>query len=388
MDEFDVMGLGSAPRVAIAGAGVIGLCLALALARRGAKVLVIEAGQIGSGASAAAAGMLAPFYEADPRIDSHPDLSVLAQESLARWPAFARSLGADVGLRQDGIIYVARTAKEADQIDRAAEATSMPVRRLEPDAARALEPALTGPIVQAALAENEGQVDVRLLLPALAQACRSAGVKFEEGGEALAIHRMAGRTRGLMMADGRVAGADAVVIAAGAWASRRFGDLPALRHLQPVKGQICAVAPAGRTLSRPIEGPGVYLTPRTDHILIGATREPGEWRLDVDPAVIARLCEAASQIAPEIAAAPVVAQWAGLRPELPDRAPVLGETHLAGVFVACGHGRNGILLAPITADVLADQILGGPVDALAARFSPARFHKPPGAEHVRSVEFK
>ncbi len=364
---------GSSPRILIAGAGVIGLALALTLARRGARVLVSEATRVGGGASAAAAGMLTPFYETDPHSDAHPDLAALAAESLRRWPAFAAGLCADVGLRQRGVVYVARNAADGARLERAMAASQAPVSRLDAAGVRALEPAISGEIERAAFAQTEGQVDVRLLLPVLADACRRAGVVFDEGSEVIAVHQIGGRARGLMRADGRVEGGDCVVIAAGAWARRRFSDLAGLGHLAPVKGQICAVDAPGVQLDRPIEGPGVYLTPRGGEILVGATREPGEWSLRVDPVAIAGLLAAACLLAPGLAGARVTAQWAGLRPGMPDRAPVLGQSSLKGAYVACGHGRNGVLLAPVTADILADQILGGPPDPLALRFAPMRF---------------
>jgi glycine oxidase len=364
---------GSSPRILIAGAGVIGLTLALTFGRRGARVLVSEATRVGGGASAAAAGMLTPFYETDPHSDAHPYLAALAAESLRRWPAFAASLSADVGFRQRGVVYVARSADDSARLERAIAASQAPVSLLDGAGVRALEPAVSGDIDRAAFAHTEGQVDVRLLLPVLADACRQAGVLFDEGSEVLAVHQIGGRARGLMRADGRVTGGDCVVIAAGAWARRRFSDLAGLAHVAPVKGQICAVDAPGVQLDRPIEGPGVYLTPRGDEILVGATREPGDWSLTVDPSAIDGLLAAARLLAPGLAGARVTAQWAGLRPGLPDRAPVLGQSNLKGAFVACGHGRNGVLLAPVTADILADQILGGPPDSLALRFAPTRF---------------
>ncbi|CAN5121095.1 glycine oxidase ThiO [soil metagenome] len=361
--------------VAVIGGGVIGCAVARHVARQGASTVVLERGTPGAEASHAAAGMLAPLAEAD---GPGPFLDLLRAGAHA-YPDFvadlARETGIDCGYRTEGTLLV--SLREADDAPlehryRWQSDAGLPVERLERDAALQLEPGLAPTLRKALLFPLDRQLDNRLRARALPAAAAAAGADFRLGEPAGVRHdgaRVTGATFG-----GDEISAATVVIAAGAWSGTIAGapDPPPVR---PVRGQILALDVLPLAFTHTIDSLRGYLVPRSDgRLIVGATVEAGGWSKALTPRGVGELLEAAVQIAPALADAPIVELWAGLRPGTPDGLPVLGpDPRLGGLLYASGHYRNGILLAPLTGQAIGELALGRPSPIELEAFSPARF---------------
>ncbi|MGS2613721.1 glycine oxidase ThiO [Micromonospora sp. LZ34] len=351
------------PDVAVVGAGPIGLAVAWRCAARGLRVVVHDPAP-GSGASAVAAGMLAPVAEA---YFGERELTGLLCESAARWPAFAAELtgasGLPIGYRTEGTLMVGLTADdlaEAGRLWAYQQGLGLPVTPLRPSQLRDREPALAPRVRGGALAATDHQVDPRLLVPALRAAAEAAGAVLVPG----AVRRLSEVDAGV------------TVVAAGCGAAALAG-LP----VRPVKGQVLRLrapgdeAPGFRHVIRGYaDGEHVYLVPRADgEVVVGATVEERADRTVTAEAVL-RLLRAAVDLLPELAGYDLVEAVAGLRPGTPDNAPILGP--LPGrpdVLAATGHHRHGIVLTPVTADLIAGLAAGDAPDPLLAPFTPDRF---------------
>ena len=348
--------------VIIVGGGIIGLSLAIALRKRGVTVLVVERGEPGREASHAAAGMLADFPPEIP-----PALQALATASARMYPEFVHELqdesGTHVDLRDQGTIFFATP----EQLQ---EYPSLMMDCVLPAPLPELEPRL-GPVSLAAIYMKERSVDPRALTAAALKAARHRSVDIASGTAATEV----------LLADGRVIGvgterssysAAAVVNCAGAWA----GQLPPLQFpARPVKGQMLSLVGASRDFVRHvIRAPEIYLVPRSDgRILVGATVEEAGYDKRTDAATIQRMQQAAIRLVPALAQARMLEAWAGLRPGSPDNLPILGATPIPGYFAATGHFRDGILLAPVTAGLMAQIVTGEQSEYDLSPFSPARF---------------
>jgi glycine oxidase len=379
-----IASIGKRPRVAIIGAGIVGLGIAFRLAGR-AEVSVFDRGKAGMGSSHAAAGMLAACCEAEPGEEA---LLALGRDSQARWPGFARELfeasGVDVELRQEGTLVLALTAD--DQAEAAhrldfQKKLGLPLEWLSAAETRAREPHLAGKIAGAVFSPQDHQVDNRKVVAALRVAAERAGVAIHEQTPVKEISFHNGRADGLVLEDGTRVVADAVALAAGAW-SRSILGLPPDRRppVRPVKGQMLALRmdPAAPLLTHVLWAPGAYLVPRRDgRLIVGATVEEKGFDETITAGGLLTLLEAAWRAVPAVEELPVDEIWVGHRPGSRDDAPILGRGPAENLFYATGHHRNGILLAPVTADAMAKLILD---DVLAPairsfgleRFSPAR----------------
>ena len=365
--------------IAIVGGGLIGLSIAWRLAQAGRSVVVVESETLGSGASLAATGMLAPAAEHEPGSDP---LLPLALDSLRRWPGFRDELqaasGLDLDYREDGTLLLAIGRDEVERLrfrydlqrrsGVAAEwIAGTEVRRREP----ALRPSVTAGV----FCPLDHQVDPSRVMAALVQACRAAGVVLVENCPVIALERMGGRVTGLRTAED-VLLADTVVLAAGAW-SGGGGLLPQGLGLpvRPLKGQSLALktTPRTGTLSHMVWTEQVHMAPKSDgHIIVGATVEDCGFRTGVTAGGLYALLEGARRVLPGIEEMEVEAVWSGFRPTSDDDAPILGEI-APGLVVATGHHRNGYLLAPVTADAIAALVTTGAIPAVAKAFSLARF---------------
>jgi len=370
--------------VAVIGGGVIGLAIAWRAAQRGQSVCVFERSELGAGASHVAAGMLAPVTEADA---GELALLQLGLRSAAAWPQFAVQLadaaGADPGFRRSGALVVARDRDEAEALDRELAVRldlGLAVQRLLPSAARRLEPALA-PTVRLALdVPGDHSADPRSLVLALAEAARRAGVTLRTGARVARLEHRAGRVTGVALAGGEVVRAHRVVAAAGAW-SGAIDGLPRI-PLRPVKGQILRLRdPAGPGLTRRIlRFEGGYLVPRGDgRYVLGATMEERGFDTTVTAGGLYALLRDAGEIVPGVHEMVIEEMSAGLRPATPDNAPVLGPSEeLAGLHWAAGHHRNGILLAPVTAELVVAGLQGDAgLQPVPPTFAAARFGKVP-----------
>lgn len=348
--------------VAVIGAGIIGLAVAFELAGRGASVRVYDTHEPAKAASWAAAGMLAP------RTEHLPDapLRQICEESLALYSDFVESVssagGVDPHLRLDGILHAAYSEDSFAQLQSwqgELHAQGHHAQVLSREETLRTEPALGKHIAGALLVHGEGQIDNRRLGRALAAACVARGVRVHSGVKSLALECDSRRVLGIRSDLGYVA-VNAVVNAAGAWAAHVHGvPEDCVPQVHPVKGEMLAIEiPAGfMRLTTWI--PHGYLVPRSDgRLLVGATAKDAGFDTRVTAGGIEALLHAAVTAVPALREFTVSETWAGLRPGTPDERPFLGATPLQGYFLACGHYRNGILLAPATARLLADALEG------------------------------
>jgi glycine oxidase len=365
--------------VVVIGGGVIGLAVAWRAAQHGHAVCVLERGELGAGTSRVAAGMLAPVTEADA---GELALLELGLRSARAWPAFAEQLaaasGADPGLHRCGTLVVARDGDEAAALERELALRvdlGLDVERVLPSAARRLEPALAPTLRLALAVPGDHAADPRALLLALAEAARRAGAQLRTGANVRSIHVDQHQVVGVELAGGELVRGEQVVIAAGAW-SGAIGGLPdvARIRLRPVKGQILRLrdAQGPGLLERIVRFEGGYLVPRGDgRYVLGATMEERGFDTTVTAGALYELLRDAGELVPGVHELVVEEAAAGLRPTTPDNAPVLGAAEeIEGLVWATGHHRNGILLAPVTADIVA-----GVLDGAAAppAFAPGRF---------------
>ncbi|MFI5267395.1 MAG: glycine oxidase ThiO [Chloroflexota bacterium] len=361
--------------VAVVGAGVIGCAIASELAVRGAKVVLLERDRVCSGASGAAAGMLAPQTEAQ-AADPWFELLLAARaehESLAC--KLRHETGIDVGYRRDGVLRVAVSAGERQELrDRGnwQQRLGLAVEWLEPEDALRLEAGLSPDLAGALWLPHEAQVQSPRLVQGLALLAQRLGVDVREGTPVVGVDMAAGRVGSLRTGAERIS-AGAVVLAAGVWTP--FMDGVKRLPVEPVKGQIVSgLQGAGCAPRHIVWGAGAYLVPKAGgELLIGATEEAG---YDARPTLggMAGLVRAGTRLMPAIAGMPLNSAWAGLRPALPDRLPALGRLReVDGLFVATGHYRNGVLLGPLTGKLMAQLVLGEPLAHDLAPYSPARF---------------
>lgn len=366
--------------MAVIGAGVIGLSIGWRLAQAGCPVQVIDRGAAGEGASRAAAGMLAAGIEAEP---GEEGLTALNRRSLALWPGFAAELeaasGMEVGLRREGTLWAALTRDDAAQLRFHYEfqrGLGIPLEWLGGGEARRREPHLHPSAPAAVFSPEDHQVDNRLVVEALRRAYLDAGGTLREHRPVTSLDLAAGRVVGCWLGQERVA-AEFVVLAGGAWSPSLPGLPEAARPpVRPVKGQMLALAmdPAAPLLRHVLWTPRVYLVPRrTGRLIVGATTEERGFDPRVTAGGVLALLEAAWRAVPTVEELELVETWAGFRPGSRDDAPVLGPSGTDGLILATGHHRNGILLAPLTAEVVSRSILTGEIDPAIRDFSVARF---------------
>lgn len=348
--------------IVVIGAGLVGLSVAYELAKRGAEVRVVEAYDSAASPSWAGAGRLAPFTDSE---GGEQEENFLAT-ALGLYQVFVKELhkrtGVDPCLRIDGIIEVAYDEAASVRLHDRAEslvARGIHAHWFEPDEVRRLEPSLGPAMVGASLIEDEGHIDNRQLGHALRMACVDVGVRLEEQAGPVALEADDRRVLGVR-SGGKFVAAETVVNAAGAWAGELRGVPPHVRiPIEPVRGQLLFVTTPRRLLARVLSVPGAYMIPRTDGtVVIGEAVEEAGFDTRVDPAATQRLRDAAVRAIPAISELPISETWAGLRPRSPNGRPFIGATALEGYFVAAGHYRNAILLAPATALALANVIEG------------------------------
>lgn len=361
--------------VVIIGAGIIGLSLAISLRKQGLRVLVVERGEPGREASSAAAGMLVGSGTELP-----PALQVVAAESARMYPEFVHEIedesGLKVDLRDRGTILISASG----EFPSGAEPLSTEkLNTLEPDLVASTSPhsgsggrrrpPLQGQNKYEAAYLAERSVDPRALIGAVIKAARHRGVDISSGSEVQALLSSGGRVSGIQTEKTSYS-AGMVVNCAGAWAGC---IAPQNLPVRPVKGQMLALV-GGPVLQHVIRADEVYLVPRSDgRIVIGSTLEDAGFNKQTDVDTIQRLLHAARQLVPSLRNAKIHDDWAGLRPGTPDQLPILGETSIPGYFVASGHYRDGILLAPITAEVMTAIVLSRPCGFDLSSFSAARF---------------
>lgn len=345
MDSWDVI---------ITGAGIIGVSLALELRQRGASVLVLDRTEPGSEASSAAAGMLAP---ADP--ETPEALRPLAMESARMFAAFVQRVESAAGIQVD--FRRVGTIALMPESTAPREYRGLSAAELQP-----LEPSIHLS-EHSAYFVREDSVDPHLLTRAALAAARTLGVEVRGHTAVTEIRARGDAVEVVTQAD--IFSAPSAVDCRGAWSGA---------SVRPRKGQMLYVLPQATLLQHVLRAPEVYIVPRSSgKILIGATVEDVGFDKSVDPNAISQLLTAATKYLPQLASAPITQSWAGLRPGTPDDLPIIGPTDVPRVFAATGHFRNGILLAPVTAQIMADLIHGHPSALDIRAFSPGRFRNTP-----------
>ena len=357
------------------------------------RVTLIErGGRLGAEASHAAGGMLAPQAEADYR-DAFFDL---ASASRDLYPAFAAALleetGIDIELDRTGTLYLAFTEKDEAEIEHRydwQQRAGLSVERLSADEARSLETAISPRVRLALRFPLDGQVENRRLVTALAASAARYGVSLLTGTEVTRVRVEAGIVRGVETSRGFVS-AGTVIIAGGAWTSFITGEISAAcsssvarknrallpSAIEPVRGQMLCFEARPPLIRHVLYTPRGYLVPRRDgRLLAGSTAEQAGFDKSVTGRGIHTITTHALEIAPRVGDLPLVASWAGLRPRADDDLPVIGAcTDVRGLYYATGHYRNGILLAPITGEMIADLISGGAAaTSMVEAFTPERF---------------
>ncbi|HYE99693.1 MAG TPA: glycine oxidase ThiO [Planctomycetota bacterium] len=363
------------PDVAVVGGGVVGTAIALRLAHDGRSVVLLERGDVGREASWAAGGILTPVHLAE-----YPKpLAGLCAASAALYPGLVDALrelsSVDVEFRRTGFLILVKdeaTAHAARELEAFKRANGQPVETLTADEVAALQPGLGGALRGGLFLPDIAQVRNNRLALALAEAAQKRGVEIRRNTAVTGFLRIPGRVTGVKTSQGDLL-AGTVVLAAGSWSGEILKPLGLTLPVKPVKGQILLTQAAPGLVRTIIEDGETYLVPRIDgRVLIGATMEDVGFDKTVTLDAVGGLASRAAAILPALAKLPLVTSWAGLRPSTPDRLPYIGPTSMEGLVAATGHFRNGILLAPITAELVADLLAGRPPSLDLAPFDPLR----------------
>ncbi|HEY0458992.1 MAG TPA: glycine oxidase ThiO [Pyrinomonadaceae bacterium] len=364
--------------VLIIGGGVIGLATARALFKKGiGRITILERGRAGQEASHAAAGMLAPNAETE-KLD---DFFRLCNESNKLYPEFAAELqddtDIDIELDRQGTLYLALTEEDSTEIGRRyhwQRAAGLAVEHLTARETRGLEPFLSPDVRESLFFPDDWQVENRKLLLALQKFAARANIEIRENTEISQLVIENGQCVGATVGT-ETFFAGTVVLATGAWTSVLKAENLVMPPVKPVRGQMIAFQSAKRLFQKVIYSPRGYLVPRADgRILAGATVEDVGFDKSVTTDGVEFLRENAFEIAPGLSNLEITEKWAGLRPYAADGLPVLGSfPHVENLEIATAHYRNGILLAPLTARLLAEKIAGGDRSDYLEIFSPERF---------------
>lgn len=357
--------------VILVGGGVMGCASALALAEGGARVLVLERSVPGAEASSAAAGILGAQTEAR---EAGPFFE-LARMSRSRYPAWTehlkRATGIDVGYRPCGVLRVTFEKTEREKLAREIEwqrGAGLELEELDAAGVGRLEPSVSAMACYGVHFAEDGRVDPPLLLKALHIAAAAAGARFQSGTYVRSVDVVDGQVRGVKLEDGtRIASAQ-VVLAAGSWSTLVEGVPLDPAAVRPARGQIVELETSEPVLGRVVVGPACYLVPRDDgRLLVGSTLEFVGYRREVTALAVRNLLSAAIEIAPSLADAALNRTWSNFRPYTARGTPFIGPTEIAGLILATGHHRNGILLAPITAEIVRALVVGQkpPIDLAA-----------------------
>jgi len=361
--------------VAIAGAGLIGGAIAVELARAGLQVGLFDSAEPGHEASWAGAGILSPAPETAASIPMVP----LGRASLELYPGFIAAIeessGQPCGFRAKGTLeafFSADAGRDLTTLLAIQHGLGLRAEPLGPEEACEMEPALSPDVEAAALRPDEASVDNRLLTPAVLKTAQRHGVEIFSGRGAKEIWRESSRCVGLVLDDERVA-AKWTVVAAGCF-SAGISGIESYAPVLPAKGQMIALRSHAADIQRVLWSDRIYLVPRSHgRILAGATVEHAGFDKRVTAGAVQKLLSAAIDLVPGLADAQVEETWAGLRPDTPDHLPIPGPTDLEGLVIATGHFRSGILLAPVTAQLVREWITSQRVSLDWECFRPMRF---------------
>ncbi|HTV58635.1 MAG TPA: glycine oxidase ThiO [Verrucomicrobiae bacterium] len=362
--------------VAIAGGGIIGASIAFELAAEKLQVVLFDRQSPGREASWAAAGMLSPAPDGFPAIPLIP----LAKESLRIYPEFLgeveRTSGMNTDFEREGALHLFRGANaESERDDTVAQyrGLGLSIEPLSAPDARKLENSISEEIGAAAWNPDEARIDPRALTQAVIAGAEKRGVRILPDTPVSGLAIEAGHCRGVV-AGGEKISAGQVVLAAGSFSGEILGTRGEIAPTRPVRGQMMSLCKENFRLRHVVRTDRGYLVPRKDgRIIAGSTLEDAGFEKSVTPEGMRTILSAATEMIPELENAEIVERWSGLRPGTPDELPILGPADVKGLFVATGHYRNGILLAPITAKLLREWIVTGKTEFDAEIFSPKRF---------------
>ncbi len=365
--------------VIIIGGGIIGAASAYELSKAGAKVLLIEKKHVGAGATGSSAAML------ECQIDAHrrePFLS-LARASLERFPALAAELKEltqiDVGFEQDGIIQLALTEEEASLLQTEAAYQThigLPARWIPMETLQNNFPQLNPIHCGGVLFEKDGQMNGERFLSAFIEGAKRQGTSVIENTGDWKFKRTPNRIEGIET-NAATFNADRFLVAAGAWSDQILEPLGLKLGLEPLRGQLLVMDTPKRILPLPLyTKSNGYVTPKDGYTFVGTTVEKAGFLNTTTPEAKEELMQKGRRLLPQLSRTPARGMTSGLRPGSPDLLPALGRLPgFDNVFIAAGHYRNGILLAPITAKLMADSILSRPLSMDISSFSPLRFLK-------------
>jgi len=365
--------------VIVVGGGLMGCSVAYRLAKDGANVTVLERSVPGAEASSAAAGILGPT------IESFDDAFALqlGRRSRELHAELAEELdeyfGIDVGFRRCGVVKIAFDEKELGELERQAESLRVQgirCQRWGPEELARQEPNCSPEALGALSMAEDAQVEPRKLLSAVALGAEREGVTFRTGTTVRAIDLEGGRARGVRLVKENLH-AERVVVAAGSWTTLIPGLPFDSETIYPVRGQMITTETRPPIFRRIVFGAGGYVVTRPDgRVLCGSTMERVGFQRGITFGGMADVIEKATRIAPSLRNAPIESHWSSFRPGTPDGLPLVGESRVEGLFIASGHYRNGILLAPLTAELIADAMSGAPQSREAQALSPKRFEEP------------
>lgn len=367
--------------IVVVGGGIIGCSIALRLAEEGLSVALIERGRIGCEASRAAAGMLSPQADAA----SRNEFFDLCLRSLSIYREFADHLleasGIDPEYQDSGTLCVALDENERREMERwsgwQGEA-GLDISGVTTDDIAGLEPLVTDSATGGVFIPGDHQVENRRLMDALAVAARRAGVEVIEGEEVLEIAIDRGKATGVKTATRDLA-SSSVIIAAGCWSGGVADKTGLTLPVVPARGQMLALRGRDLPISHVVHSKGCYLVPRLDgRIVVGSTVEYVEYRKGVTAGGINWLLEAATKLVPELRQWELIETWSGLRPDTPDHMPIMGTCGIDNLILATGHFRSGILLAPITARLIAQTVMKGRAPEELRPFGIERFDESAG----------
>jgi glycine oxidase len=359
--------------ILIVGGGVIGLAIARELAKQGIDICLIERNTLGTESSFAAGGMLAPQAEADSR-DALFELLIQSRDLYPKLAAELREeTGIDIELDTSGTLYLAITEHDQEEIQKRYEWQSragLPLEKLTPEDAREIEPCISTAVRGALRFPGDIQVENRRLLRALANSVTQLDVQIMNGVNVESLETKSGRVTGVQTSQGLME-CSTLILAAGAWTS----FLDSTIKVEPIKGQMVCLTAKPQLTRHVIYTPRGYIVPRQDgRLLAGSTSERTGFAKEVTAGGINTILKNAQEISPAISSLPIADTWAGLRPRAADGLPVLGPCgEIAGLIHATGHYRNGILLAPVTAELIAKTVVDGVTPKVLAPFSPDRF---------------
>jgi glycine oxidase len=375
--------------VVVIGSGIIGGSIAFELARRNLKVALLDRQEGGQEASWAAAGMLAPGPDSPATIPLVP----LGRASLALYPPFILAVeettGMSTGYRTGGtleVLFHGDAERELSTLVALHRGLGLSCEPLPVEEAQLMEPALGRDAQAAALLPDEASVDNRALTAAVLAAAKSFGVRLFPETEVISLIVEGSKCAGVRARGGKNFLAGHVVAAAGCWTSQ-LTEVAPYAPTRPVRGQMAALRHRGRTIRRVLRSEHGYIVPR-DHanpqkLVVGATQEEAGFAKCVTSGGLEQILGAANEIVPELTRAEILETWSGLRPGTPDQLPILGSAELDGLVIATGHFRSGILLAPVTAKLIAEWICDNKTSLDWEPFSPARFARANGSLPVR-----